>query len=325
MQTFVVTIVLLLSATFTDSFQLEGGYAISNRADSGSLCNLKSDLCADLVCASNEIQLTLKVAMLKDMAVDIERLHLQDRRCTGFAYNDESIFIKWALGKDICGTELTVTDTHAIYTNYVYLPLDPAAIIYREIYVFNVSCSYPLNMNVSLDEILFPDVSTTYIPIGDSGRFKVMMAIYKDISYTTPYTDPFIRLSTKSNLYVGIYISDGGYAVSISDFSLLMINCYSTPTNNRYDPIKYNIIISSCSNPKDTSIRILENGISSQGKFYLQMFKFIGDYSAVYLHCDVFLCKDRCSPTCSGIKSRSEIQETHGTLTLGPIEVPGTV
>ncbi|XP_040194598.1 uromodulin-like [Rana temporaria] len=322
MQAFIVTIVLLLSATFSASFQLEGGYAISNRADAMSTCKLKSGLCPDLVCASNEIQLTLKVDMLKDMDVNIAQIHLRDRRCTGFAYNDDSVFIKWALGKDICGTELIVTDTHAIYINYVYLPPDPAAIIYRENYVLNVSCSYPLNVNVSLDDILFPDVSTTYIPIGDSGRFKVMMSIYKDISYTTPYTDPIIRLSTKSNLYVGVYISDGGNPVAISDFSLLMINCYSTPTNNKYDPIKYNIIITSCPNPKDTSIRILENGISSQGKFYLQMFKFIGDYSVVYLHCEVYLCKDRCSPTCSGIRSRSDIQETHGTLTLGPIEVP---
>lgn len=70
-----------------------------------------------------------------------------------------------------------------------------------------------------------------------------MMSIYKDISYTTPYTDSIIRLSTKSNLYVGVYISDGSYPVAISDFSLLMVNCYSTPTNNKYDPIKYNIII----------------------------------------------------------------------------------
>lgn len=272
---------------------------------------------------NNDIQLTLNVAKLKDMNVDIAHIHLQDRRCTGFAVNGDSIIIKWALGKDICGTELSVTDTHAIYKNYVYLPPDPAAIIYRELVVYNVSCSYPLNINVSLVEILYPVISTTYIPIGNGGQLKVIMSIYTDNSYTTTYPGPTIQLSTKSNLYVGIYISDGGSSVSISDFSLLMVKCYSTPTNNRYDPLKYDIIIASCPNPKDTTINIVENGISSKGKFYIQMFKFVGDYNAVYLHCDVLLCKDRCSPTCSGTRSSSGNQDTSGSLTIGPI-VPDT-
>ncbi|KAM5180781.1 uromodulin-like [Mantella aurantiaca] len=250
------------------------------------------DACCELVCSADWIELTIKVDTLKKMNVDIANIHLRDRRCTRFNYDNDYIHIKWSLGKDICGTDLIVADTHAVYRNHVYLPPDPTAIIYREDFIFNVSCSYPLNMTVSFDNILFPEISTTYIQMENGGQFGVKMSVYKDISYTTPYTDPIIHLSTKSNLYVGVYISEGDRAA----FSLRMTNCYSTPTNNIYESLKYGMIINSCPNPRDSTINILENGISSQGKFYIQMFKFIGDYSVVYLHCEVYLCQNRCAP-----------------------------
>ncbi|XP_072263048.1 uromodulin-like [Pyxicephalus adspersus] len=318
MQAFSVTILLFLSPIISMSFKLQGEPLVGNRAQARSNCDASGGVCSELLCLTNAIELTLKVDKLKEMNVNIPTIHLKDRRCTGFSYNDDTVNIKWALGKDICGTDLTVSGTHAIYENNVYLPLDPAGIIYREIVILNVSCSYPLDMNVSLSEILFPEISTTYINIGNNGQFKVKMAVYKDISYTTPYTDPLIYLPTKSNLYVGVYISDSG---AVGDFKLLMINCHSTPTNNIYDPVKYNIITNSCPNPKDSTIRVLENGISSQGKFYIQMFKFIGDYSYVYLHCEVHLCSNTCIPSCSGSRSSGDIPQTQGTLTIGPIRL----
>ncbi|XP_063788829.1 pancreatic secretory granule membrane major glycoprotein GP2-like [Pseudophryne corroboree] len=211
----------------------------------------------------------------------------------------------------------TVTPTHAIYKNHIYLPVDPAAIIVREITVINVTCSYPLNLNTSTGAIR-PDLRITYIPIDGSGTFKVRMAIYTDISYTTPNNNPVIDISTKSILYVGVFIEEPA-----ANFNLLMINCYSTPTNNAYDPVRYNILVDRCPNPTDSTIKVLQNGVTSMGMFYLQAFKFIGDYSYVYLHCEVYLCKDSCAPTCSS-RSSSEAPKAQGTLTYGPFRIDGS-
>ncbi|KAM4697754.1 pancreatic secretory granule membrane major glycoprotein GP2-like [Rhinophrynus dorsalis] len=120
------------------------------------------------------------------------------------------------------------------------------------------------------------------------------MAVYKDASYSTPYEDGEVKLSTTSTLYVGVFISEGDTSL----FDIVMKNCFATPTNNIYDAKKYYIIEDGCPNKKDGTIQVAANGISAQGQFSVQMFKFIGDYSRVFLHCEVYLCdkKSSCLP-----------------------------
>lgn len=54
-----------------------------------------------------------------------------------------------------------------------------------------------------------------------------------------------------------------------------------------------------CPNTLDTTIQVLENGESPQGRFSVQMFRFAGNYDLVYLHCEVYLCdsvNEECKP-----------------------------
>lgn len=45
-----------------------------------------------------------------------------------------------------------------------------------------------------------------------------------------------------------------------------------------------------CPNIKDNTIGMAENGVSLTCRFHVTVFKFIGDYDEVHLHCDVTLC-----------------------------------
>lgn len=45
-----------------------------------------------------------------------------------------------------------------------------------------------------------------------------------------------------------------------------------------------------CQNMKDNTIGIEENGVSLTCRFHVTVFKFIGDYDEVHLHCAVSLC-----------------------------------
>ena len=45
-----------------------------------------------------------------------------------------------------------------------------------------------------------------------------------------------------------------------------------------------------CQNIKDNTIGIEENGVSLTCRFHVTVFKFIGDYDEVHLHCAVSLC-----------------------------------
>ncbi|KAM4025491.1 pancreatic secretory granule membrane major glycoprotein GP2-like isoform 1-T2 [Anomaloglossus baeobatrachus] len=308
-----LTLLVLFSASLASSLRIDGVLSEDILSEPRSLCEDTDGLCSNLVCSKDKFSVTLRVPALRLKEIDIPNIHLRDRSCTGFPYDDVKMDLEWSLGPYICGTDFRIINDNGVYKNQIFLP--PGGIIYRHQYVINVTCTFPLSYNVSLPEHLRPDVSITYIPIENVGKFEVKMSIYTDISYTTPYTSSEIKLPTTDNLYVGVYIVN-----PISDYSLLMVNCFSTPTNNFYDPIQYGIIINKCRNPQDSTIVILENGVSTFGKFYIQMFKFVGDYNYVFLHCQVSLCSGSCPPSCySRAANDDAVQNLGSPLTIGPI------
>lgn len=50
------------------------------------------------------------------------------------------------------------------------------------------------------------------------------------------------------------------------------------------------MLLHRCQNMKDNTIGIEENGVSLTCRFHVTVFKFIGDYDEVHLHCAVSLC-----------------------------------
>ncbi|KAG9466130.1 hypothetical protein GDO78_017170 [Eleutherodactylus coqui] len=132
------------------------------------------------------------------------------------------------------------------------------------------------------------------------GKFKVRMSIYRDGSFLSPYNKTSITLSTTKRLYVGVALENQ----KNSTYAVVMKNCYATPSRHANDSTQYPIIKNKCPNRRDTSIRVIENGVSTKGRFSLHMFKFIGDENLVYLHCEVNICDIRKGP-CKPVSSMS--------------------
>ncbi|XP_031749706.1 uromodulin-like [Xenopus tropicalis] len=281
-------------------------------------CPQDSAVCPKITCDSKALGFCVDKQELLNLKVDINSVHLMDRRCQGKVDNDK-VCIDWATGENVCGTWLELTNTHVIYKNIVFLPPDPAYVIYREEYRYNVSCSYPLDLITSLSTVLYPIIVIISIPVDGYGEFQVGMAVYKDAFQTVHNTD--VVLSTHEMLYVEVSI----YNDNNDEFKLVMKNCYATPRDNANDFVKYYIIKDGCANTNDKTIRIHKNGESSKGQFEVQMFKFIGDYSRVYLHCEVYLCHKTksCKPDCTGTRALNELPEAIGSLRLGPIDRSG--
>lgn len=59
---------------------------------------------------------------------------------------------------------------------------------------------------------------------------------------------------------------------------------------NNFLYFSVNICLFRCPNIKDNTIGMAENGVSLTCRFHVTVFKFIGDYDEVHLHCDVSLC-----------------------------------
>uniref|UniRef100_A0A4X2JR74 ZP domain-containing protein n=2 Tax=Vombatus ursinus TaxID=29139 RepID=A0A4X2JR74_VOMUR len=273
-----------------------------------------------LKCGANDIRLSLDKCQLESLGYTGEIFaYLRDRNCSGFLETNESnqLLVVSPARVGACGTTLERNATHAIYKNT--LTLANQLIIRDSIFKIDFQCAYPLDMKVSLQTATKPIVSALNINATGSGKFLVRMALFQDQNYTSPYEGAMAVLSVESMLYVGAILYQG----DTSQFNLLMKNCYATPTKDPTDPLKYFIIRNSCPNLYDSTIRVEENGVSTEGRFSVQVFMFAGNHDLVYLHCEVYLCdslKERCRPSCSGIQHRSEVTiDTAHVLDLGPI------
>ncbi|XP_075037601.1 uromodulin-like [Mixophyes fleayi] len=273
------------------------------------------DICSQITCGSTYMNITFQKNDLINLNVDLANIHFIDPVCRGFADTESTILIQSLVKEGECGTQVSTNATHAIYENAIYLAPNPSQIFYREEYFINVSCAYPLDMNVSLHTVLNPSRRILYIIIEGTGQFEVIMAAFKDQTYLTPYQTGELELSTKDRLYIGVFISKG----DTQQFHIVMQQCYATPTNNPQDPIKYPIIQDSCRNKEDGTLEVYANGISSQGQFSIQMFKFI-NHNRVYLHCGVHLCRKTaaCVPICAGLRLRSASPVAE-IVSIGPI------
>ncbi|XP_004460628.2 uromodulin [Dasypus novemcinctus] len=272
-----------------------------------------------LECGANVIKASLNRCQLESLGFEKVFMYLQDRRCSGFEErsNQNWVSVVTPAQEGPCGTVMTRNETHATYSNTLYLAKE---IIIRDINIkINFACSYPLDMKVSLKTSLQPMVSALNLSVGGTGMFTVRMALFQSPAYTQPYQGASVTLSTEAFLYVGTVL-DGG---DLSRFALLMTNCFATPSSNATDSLKYFIIQDKCPHTKDSTIQVMENGESPQGRFSVQMFRFAGNHDLVYLHCEVYLCdtvNEKCKPACSGTRFRSGgvIDQTR-VLNLGPI------
>ncbi|XP_047636332.1 pancreatic secretory granule membrane major glycoprotein GP2 [Phacochoerus africanus] len=274
-----------------------------------------------LDCGAKEMKVSVDKCLLGGLGFeDSVSAYLQDRNCSSATQRQDGNWISVVSPAQAgaCGNVLERNQTHAIYKNT--LSLVNNFIIRDTILSIGFQCAYPLDMKVSLQTALQPIVSSLNISVDGAGDFIVRMALFQDPNYTYPYEGAAAVLSVESMLYVGAILEIG----DTSHFNLVLRNCYATPSGDRADPVRYFIIRNSCPNERDSTIRVEENGVSSESRFSVQMFMFAGNYDLVFLHCEVSLCeflKEQCQPSCSKSQVRGEggAIDPARVLDLGPI------
>ncbi|XP_054433189.1 pancreatic secretory granule membrane major glycoprotein GP2 isoform X2 [Pteronotus mesoamericanus] len=298
-------------------------------------CSCKKDLNTSdihslqplLDCGATEIKVSLDRCRLEGLGFGDEvRAYLRDQKCNSIMQREERnlISVTSPTQANVCGNILEKNETHAIYKNTLSLVNE---FIIRDTKLnINFQCTYLLDMRVSLQTALQPIVSSMNISVAGEGEFTVRMALFQDQNYTLPYEGATALLSVESMLYVGAILERG----DTSRFNLLLRNCYATPTKDKTDPVKHFIIRNSCPNQHDSTIYVEENGVSSEGRFSVQMFMFAGNYDLVFLHCEIHLCdflNEQCQPFCSRSQLRSEavVINPDLVLDLGPITRKGAL
>ncbi|XP_063788463.1 pancreatic secretory granule membrane major glycoprotein GP2-like [Pseudophryne corroboree] len=280
-----------------------------------------ADIKPELTCGVYEMKATFQKCQLKSLNLNASSITLKNSSCFGLHHepimNTFSIISPLQAGE--CGLQITKNSTHAMYENTLDFIIESVGVIERrEELILKISCAYPLDMLTSLYTVVNPFFSSTNIYIDGVGEFKAYMALYIDSNYVIPYQGSNVSLSTSDFLYAGVFVLGG----DDSRFLLVMRNCYATPTESPDDSVRYYLIIDSCPNKEDPTIHILENGVSRKGRFSVQVFKFVGNYNKVYLHCAISLCdkaEGSCEPSCSEARSQKAASDQSYQMTLGPI------
>uniref|UniRef100_A0A670Z162 Alpha-tectorin n=1 Tax=Pseudonaja textilis TaxID=8673 RepID=A0A670Z162_PSETE len=251
--------------------------------------NTHDILDAEVTCKAALMEVSISKCKLFQLGFEREGVRINDRRCPGIEGED---FISFQINntKGNCGNIVQSNSTHIMYKNTVWIESanNTGNIITRD-RTINVefSCAYELDIKISLDSVVRPMLSVINLTVPTKeGSFTTKMALYKNSSYKHPYRQGEVVLTTRDVLYVGVFV----LGADSTHLILTLNKCYATPSRDSNDKLRYFIIEEGCQNIKDNTIGIEENGVSLTCRFHVTVFKFIGDYDEVHLHCAVSLC-----------------------------------
>ncbi|GAB0177743.1 zona pellucida-like domain-containing protein 1 [Grus japonensis] len=110
----------------------------------------------------------------------------------------------------------------------------------------------------------------------------------------------------------------------LASWNVLMDYCYTTPSGNPSDDLRYDLFFSCDKDPQTT---IIENGKSQMGRFSFEVFRFVKHknqkMSTVFLHCVTKLCRADDCPFLVPICSNRERRDAGGRTTWSPQSTSG--
>ncbi|XP_064828988.1 zona pellucida-like domain-containing protein 1 [Oncorhynchus masou masou] len=266
-----------------------------------------------------------------------------DTHCRGFINNNTfptAVLFSISLSTlEACGNSLVVTTAYGAnaYGNmslvqignisgYIDTPDPPSIISYLPGLLYKFSCSYPLEYLVNNSQLAS---SSAAISVKDSnGTFvsTLSMILYNDSTYNQQLSIPMAGLALKTRVFSAVKATNLD-----KRWNILMDYCYTTPSGNPNDELRYDLFFGCHKDPQTT---VFENGKSQMGRFAFEVFRFVKHrhqkMSTVFLHCVTKLCRvDDCvllMPIC-GHRRRRDIEDSlesrpssgDAIITAGPI------
>ncbi|XP_036427536.1 uromodulin-like [Colossoma macropomum] len=289
----------------------------------GCLCNENQNRSnpdiydARKTCESSSGTVSLSRCQLFEDGFSAGKLHLNDPSCRGTIKNGRVEFF-FDSDDHICGTNLRANGTHLIYENFIQVDSTAGTILREKRLNLSFSCVYSLTKNVSMNIKAIMSIIHKQLPPGQ-GMYRVKMIPYQDSGFSQPLQGKVI-VKVNQPLYVSVEAE----GVDSRQIALLLDSCWATPVNDPDYYLHWDLIIRGCPNPKDGTVQIVQNGISTSSRFAFRMFNF-KDASEVFFHCNIHLCllqSNNCTAQCkSGFHRRTRSVDFHdsASISVGPI------
>uniref|UniRef100_A0A9L0K4D8 Zona pellucida-like domain-containing protein 1 n=1 Tax=Equus asinus TaxID=9793 RepID=A0A9L0K4D8_EQUAS len=225
-----------------------------------------------------------------------------DSHCRGFINNNTFpavvIFIINLSTLEGCGNNLVVSTIPGVsaYGNatsvqignisgYIDTPDPPTIISYLPGLLYKFSCSYPLEYLVNNTQLASSSAAISVRENNGTFVSTLNLLLYNDSTYSQQLIIPSTGLPLKTKVFAAVQATnlDGRWNV-------LMDYCYTTPSGNPNDDIRYDLFLSCDTIPHP----VLDTGPSAPGSFG-SGFRFVKHknqkMSTVFLHCVTKLCR----------------------------------
>ncbi|XP_033121895.1 ZP domain-containing protein-like [Anneissia japonica] len=245
--------------------------------------NNELDYKTDVVCSGSNMTVYL------DTSLNITgNVHFLDPTCTaaGYVYRSGTQWIYLNTRYDECKTSMTSTLTSTTYHNQI-IASETGGMISRkgEFHIF-VECEID-NRGRSSVRFKQPEINIEHFNKRENGNFTFTMDLYTSGDYSTPYQDwsyP-VELIYGSKVYVGASVQ-----TFTNDMVLFVDSCKATPHPDPDANPQYQIIENSCGVDSTVEFGGQTSNHTARVFFSFDTFGFIGDYSTVFVHCQLSIC-----------------------------------
>ncbi|XP_047672157.1 alpha-tectorin-like isoform X20 [Tachysurus fulvidraco] len=274
------------------------------------------------ICESSSGNMSLSRCQLFEAGFLTNNLHLHDPNCNGTIQDGRLVF-HFDNDDHMCGTNLMANGTHFIYENIIQGEMDSTtgSIHRNKTLELSFSCIYKLSESFSMDREINPIQSIVHKTLpGKEGMYQIKMIPYEDSGFSHPYNGR-VNIEVGEQIYIGVFVQ----GVDSRQLATVIDSCWATPVNQRNYTVRWDLITGMCPNPNDATVKILENGVSTTGRFSFKMFAFNDDESRIFLHCSIHLCllrnhncATRCFPGYHHRSGRSLGTHDSASISVGP-------
>eukprot|EP00794_Sanderia_malayensis_P017962 gene17962-19759_t len=196
-----------------------------------------------------------------------------------------------------CGTTVVETASHIIYENEVNWRTVSGGITRSNVKKILFSCSMSRHSDVNVNQFTAP-ISMVNETDEGYGSFTITLSMFMAADFSAKVSGFPAIVALNSRIYFESLVTSEDQSVV-----LLFEKCVASPTMDKNNPSKYNLISNRCG--VDSTLQFHSSANPHKARFSFQSFTFAGQNTAVFLHCQVFMCHkqstdSRCTTGCQG-------------------------
>ncbi|XP_015761419.1 PREDICTED: ZP domain-containing protein-like isoform X3 [Acropora digitifera] len=254
-----------------------------------------------LDCRKNDMLLTLPKSLLR--GVDRHHLILNEKDCSA-SENRTHFFMRTPLTG--CKTQLRQRAIFAIYSNVVTeIPVMQGQTVTRVRDVtIPFQCFYS-EFGVASSIGIKPVSKKVIFSSRGMGKFTLTLDLFKSSRYEISYkqVDFPLTLSIRKKMYFDVKVDTDD-----SRLTILPLDCFGTPSQDRNALPRYNLIKDGCA--VDDTVSFIPSSDGHSKRWSAETFKFLGKHSYVFIHCKIKVCNatdpnSRCALGCQSRSKRS--------------------